>query len=86
MTVEGNHLQRNTLGLAPQLLHNHKENTFQQNNHTASYQWAIDPFSRISYIPKFDMNFGQIQAPYPVTGRWSFFRHSIFFKFPWVDL
>ncbi|MCX6662537.1 MAG: hypothetical protein NTY91_08325 [Euryarchaeota archaeon] len=89
MTVEGNHLQRNTLGLS--VLHSSfttiKRNTFQQNNHTASYQWAIYPFSHISYkIPKFDMNFWDQsqEAPYPVTGRWSFFRHSIFFKFPWV--
>ncbi len=89
LTIEGNHLYRNTLGISLLFcsLTSVKRNTFQDNNQTATYQWSFYPFSRISYkIPHFDENFCEKPRglPYPIIGKWSFIRYSIFFRFPWV--
>jgi len=89
MSIEGNQLQRNTFGLS--FLYcsftSVKRNNFQDNDQTATYRWAFFPFSRFQYkIPQFDKNFWDKLpgSPYPIIGRWSFFKLSISFKFPWV--
>jgi parallel beta-helix repeat protein len=89
VSVEGNLLHRNILGLSFHIssFTSVKKNTFQENELTATYQWSVYPFSRLSdKIPRFDENFwdNPQQTPYPIIGTWSFLRYPIFFKFPWV--
>jgi len=93
MSIEGNHILRNTLGLS--FLYDQstmvKNNTFQDNTRTVVYQWALFPFSRFEcQVPQFDMNFWNHpqEPPYPVIGRWGLFKPFFIFVplniFPWV--
>jgi parallel beta-helix repeat protein len=93
MTIEGNHIHHNTLGL---LLHYNtvtsvKRNTFQDNNKNVFYLWAFFPMSLIPVkVPRFDRNFWDQphESPYPIAGRLGLFEPCIFFDpihiFPWV--
>ncbi len=74
MTVEGNHILRNTLGLS--FLYDQstvvKNNTFQDNTRTVVYQWAFLPFAPYkNKVPQFDLNFWDHprKIPYPLLGR-----------------
>ncbi len=89
MSIEGNQIQRNTRGLLLFWCSSTSvtKNTFQDNEQTATYQWAVFPFSGLEYkIPQFNKNFWDEPqvSPYPIIGRWTFFKLNFLFKFPWV--
>ncbi len=89
MSIEGNQIQRNTHGLFLFycFLTSVTKNTFQDNEQTATYRWAVFPFSGLEYkIPQFDKNFWDKPhaSPYPIIGYWTFFKINFFFKFPWA--
>jgi len=92
-SIESNQVQRSTLALMLKFntFISVKENTFEGNNDTILYRWALFPVSRIhTKIPHFDNNFWDqaLASPKPIYGRWGFFSSSIFFEplylFPWV--
>jgi nitrous oxidase accessory protein len=93
MTIEGNHIQHNTLGLL--LIYDSftsvKRNTFQDNNKTVVFLWSFFPLSRIHYkVPQFYMNYWNHsqKSPHPVVGRWGILQPCLFFNpiniLPWV--
>jgi parallel beta-helix repeat protein len=93
MTIEGNHILRNTLGLS--FLYDSstsvKNNTFQDNTRTVVYQWAFLPFAPYkNKVPQFDLNFWDHprKIPYPVLGRWGISAPYFIFRplniFLWV--
>lgn len=93
MTVEGNHLLRNTLGLS--FLYDQstvvKHNTFQDNTRTVVYKWAFLPFAPYKKkVPQFDSNFWDHPrtSPYPVLGRYGISAPYFIFRplniFLWV--
>ena len=93
MSIEGNHIQHNTLGLS--FLYDSftsvKKNTFQDNNRTVVYQWAFFPIAPFkSKVPQFDLNFWDHsqKVPYPILGRWGISEPYFLFRpiniFPWV--
>ena len=89
MSIEGNQIQRNTRGLLLFWCSSTSvtKNTFQDNEQTATYRWVFFPFSSLEdKIPQFDQNFWDKPqvSPYPIIGRWTFFKLNFFFKFPWV--
>lgn len=93
MTIEANHIKDNTLGvsIAYGSFISVKRNTFQSNNKTVTYVWALIPFSNIKMkVPQFDMNFWDHSqdAPCAIKGRWGLVEPSVFFDpfhiFPWI--
>jgi parallel beta-helix repeat protein len=89
MSIEGNQIKQNTRGLLLFWcsLTSVTKNTFQDNEETVTYRCVLFPFSGLEYkIPQFDKNFWDKPrvSPYPIIGRWTFFKLNFFFKFPWV--
>jgi parallel beta-helix repeat protein len=84
ISIEGNHIHQNTIGLL--LTYDSRtsitRNTFEDNNKTVVYQWAVFPLSPMSHkIPRFDMNFWGCghTSPHPIIGRWGVFEPCFLF-------
>jgi len=92
-SIEGNQIQRCTLALLLKFnsFTSVEKNTFEGNNDTILYRWALFPLSSLqTKIPHFDNNFWDtlLAFPKPIYGRWGLFSSGIFFEpphvFPWV--
>jgi parallel beta-helix repeat protein len=93
LSIKENDILHNTIGFSFYYCSDTsvENNTFQDNDKSTDYLWAVFPVSSISRkVPRFDMNFwNQPQkTPYPIFGRWGLLQpDSVFDRMnilPWM--